>query len=116
MELKDFISETLIHIVDGVKEAQKHAKENDAKINPINLQLQKSGNKPIYSDGRGINFAQVIDFDVALTVTDEKKGKSGVGVFVGPIGIGGQIQSDKINSSISRISFSVPVFLPQQEK
>jgi len=116
MELKDFVSETLKQIIDGVVNAQNHAIEHGAEINPRDLHLLKSGSQPAYSNGGHNKFAQVVDFDVALTTTDGKKGKGGVGVFTGPLNIGGNLQTEQLNSSISKINFSVPIFLPTQEK
>ena len=55
-----------------------------------------------------------INFNVAITVTEEVEGKSGIGVFIAGFGIGGQEKTDTSNVSVSTISFSVPVLLPRQ--
>jgi hypothetical protein len=34
MELKDFVSESIKQIIDGVNEAKLHADQNDASVNP----------------------------------------------------------------------------------
>ena len=38
MELRDFISETLIQIVQGINDAQKALKETECVINPRNIE------------------------------------------------------------------------------
>jgi len=57
----------------------------------------------------------MVEFDVALTTVEGGQAKSGIGVFVGPVGVGTQAQIDAQNSVVNRIRFSVPVLLPQQE-
>lgn len=115
MELKDFISGTLIQIIEGVSEAQNYAAENNTKVNPPNLTLIKAGSNDIYCDTSNSKYAQIVDFDVAITTSDESSGKAGIGIFVGPVGIGGQTKSDQSNSSVSKLKFSVPVLLPTQK-
>jgi hypothetical protein len=44
--------------------------------------------------------AKEIEFDVAVTVIEGTQTKGGIGVFVGPIGIGSQGQSNVSNQSI----------------
>lgn len=109
MELKDFISETLNQIIDGVKDAQEHAKGTGAAISPMAY-----GGEP----GPELNGMPVkdIEFDVAVTATEGTKTKGGIGVFVGPVGLGTHGQSDTASSSISRIKFVVPLSLPEQQE
>src|SRR5260370_33921195 len=97
MELKDFVSRTITDIIEGVREAQAAA-GSDAYVNP------------------GIG-REIVEFDVALTVTEaaEKKGGGGITVagFLKAEGGGGSSSS---NSSISRVKFSVAVKLPTQSQ
>ena len=37
MELKDFVSQALIQLIDGVKEAQEHADKQGAVVSPWNM-------------------------------------------------------------------------------
>jgi hypothetical protein len=114
MELKDFIKETLTQIIQGVIDSQKFASENNAKINPKNVQLFNKGDKPIFSDINRDNFAQNVEFDIAITATEGLDSKGGVGVFLGSLGIGGQVQNFSSNNNINRIRFNIPIFLPNQ--
>lgn len=100
MKLQDFVSETLIEIVNGVKQAQVAVKGSKAEINP---------SRPI----EGVK-ERPIEFDVAVTTIEGTETKGGVGIFVGPVGIGTQGRSDSSSSSVSRIKFSVPVKYPYQ--
>lgn len=114
MELKDYIKETLTQIIQGVSEAQTYAKENDSRINPKGVQLFYKGDMPIFTDNSNNSYAQMIDFDIAITVIEGNNNKGGVGVFLGTLGIGGQIENQQANSNVNRIKFSIPVFLPRQ--
>jgi hypothetical protein len=98
MKLQDFVAETLKELIDGVKTAQSHAISNGARVNPHGLHFKEN--------------QQHVEFDVAVTTTEGTQTKGGIGVFVGPVGLGSQGQSDNTNSSVSRIRFSIKVVLP----
>lgn len=111
MELKEFISETLNHIIDGVNAAQEHARVSGARINP-RVNAAAGG-------GRGVDIGSnlIIDavkFDVALTAAKDSKTKGGIAVFFGAVGLGSQGESKAANESVNRVSFSVPIILPPQ--
>ncbi len=113
MELKTFITQTLTEIIDGVADAQKYALEKGAKINPEKLNLIKSNvNQSTFSDSRRENYAQMIEFDIAVSANEDMKDKGGIGVFSGAFGIGAQMENQESNSKINRIKFTVPIFLP----
>jgi len=114
MKLEEFVSETINQIISGIRKTHDHAKEHGAIVNPkkeykkISLATKETkieARSPIHT----------VEFDVAITTTEGKETKGGIGVFVGPIGAGTQGKSDSSNSSISRIKFSVPIVFPTQE-
>ena len=114
MELKEFVSEALSQIVDGVADAQKYAMEQGASINPnpANLSWSKNDSQNIMYDSYSNVLVRFVEFDVAVTVVEGTKTKGGVGVVIGPVVLGSHGQSEASNSSISRIRFSVPVGFP----
>ncbi|MFZ3079680.1 MAG: hypothetical protein WA109_08340 [Bellilinea sp.] len=97
MELKEFVSETLTQIIDGVKIAQTQASETNAVI---------------ARDGDYVK----VEFDVAITTTDVTEGKVGAGIFVASINLGGQARGEISNQTLSHIMFSIPLYLPYIEK
>ena len=114
MELKEFITEALSQIVEGVSEAQKRLSNSGAEINPKVLGTSDM----IAGNGGGIrtqseNFAQIIEFDVAVTATEGSGKKGGIGIVAGPVTIGTAGHSNLENSSISKIKFNVPLALPR---
>lgn len=111
MELQEFVAKTLVQIIAGVKDAQAEAKKHGAEVSPHLTggasELGKHGF--IWASGSA---AQIVQFDVALTITEGTDTKGGIGVFSGAINLGSSGQSKNENMSVSRIKFSVPLSLP----
>ncbi len=105
MDLQEFVSQTLVQIIQGVKDAQQEARKHGGKVNP------DQSHSPF--PGKDI---QNVEFDVALTVTEGTGTKGGMGLVVGPLALGTQGESKAQNSSVSRVRFSVPVRLPEFER
>jgi hypothetical protein len=95
MDVKDFVSDTLKQIIDGVVDAQEYAKEKDAVVVP-------------YHD-----YQKNVSFDLAVTVVEGKEtsGKAGISVWSIGAGVGGKTESS--SSTVSRIKFEIPIELPQ---
>jgi hypothetical protein len=97
MKLEDFVAETLTSLASGVQIAQAGVASHGGKVNP-------------YLGSAGAT--QVIQFDVELTTVEGRATEGGLGVFVGPVALGGRDKSDASSQSVGRIRFSVPVELP----
>jgi hypothetical protein len=95
MDVKEFISDTLKQIIDGVKDAQAYATGKDAVVVPY------YGNR------------QNIDFDIAVTVVEGKETGGKAGISVWSIGAGVSGKSESSSSTASRIKFEIPVELPK---
>lgn len=89
MDLKSFVKQALVNVIDAVKEAEEES-------------------------GREIRFTvkdgQNIHFDVAVTAEDSKNAGAGVALQV----VKGGINCETKNSTTSRISFSL--FISSQNK
>ncbi len=114
MKLEDFIAETLKEIVNGVRTAQRYAAQHGAIINPESLTYRSQDKVGKPYESRSGRFPEAIDFDVAVTTTEGTETSGGVGVFVGPLGLGSRGKSITTDTSMSRIKFSVQVLLPVQ--
>ncbi len=113
MDLKDFISETLNQIIEGVKTAQADARNQTAHVNPP----LRGDAKEIMKHGLLEGFytttnVQLVQFDVALTTKEGTGAKAGIGVFTGIISAGTTGQTNTENASVSRVKFIVPLSLP----
>jgi len=111
MKLSDFVSETLKQLFDGVSVAQEYAKSRGGRVNPDNIH-ELAGPSTLLQLDSSHRRANLIDFDVAVTTSEGTETKGGVGVFVGPVGLGSQGKSAAENLSVSRIKFSIPVVIP----
>lgn len=110
MELKEFVSQSISQIFDGVREAQEKTISLGGSVSPKIIAPQRD-NPAIL----GINYQQpviLVDFDVSLNTIDTTSTKAGFGLFVAAFGGGAQTGDTKSNNSLSRLHFSVPVVLP----
>jgi hypothetical protein len=112
MDLRDFVSETLIQIADGVKQAQEKATEIGARVNPKLTGGATHAAQHGFLAASGAP-AQIVQFDVALTVKEGSGTKGGIGIFAGAVTLGSSGQSNAENSSVSRVKFSVPLSFPE---
>ena len=101
MNVDEFVKTTLSQIIQGVEDAARHveAQSDDGKINP---EQPRAGGGP---------FTTIIDFDIAVTATESTDVGGGITV----LGVGAKGTTKRGSRSISRIKFSVPVVLPQQQ-
>lgn len=114
MELKEFISETIQQISLGVKDAMEKCSELDVIVNP-DVTVGSNGDYFVPQKETGVAMqrrVQVIDMDIAITVTESQgnaaTGKIGVSIF----SISGETKGGKNTSNESRVRFSIPVCLP----
>jgi len=115
MELKQFVSETLKEIIEGVTNAQEEVTKG--AVNPkIWMSQRGEANKMKILESNAGEWIHMVDFDVAVTVVEGTESKGGIGLVVGPVALGSKGQSNSENSSISRIKFQVPVAYPDKEK
>ena len=107
MELKEFVNQALVQIIQGVIEAQKFAHENGALVAP--------GMDTKISDIYFGLHEHKVEFDVAISTSDSIEGKVGAGLFVAGVTLGGQGTAEQANQTISHIKFSVPLYYPSQK-
>lgn len=90
MELKEFISETLKQINDGLQDGSSHLK-------------QKGG------EGVGDKYFN-ISFDLAITTNNEENTGTGGKISVASIfQAGGEIEKNNSTTNYSRIQFHLPI-------
>lgn len=112
MELRDFISSTLTQLIDGIANAQEYAKSKGAIINPDDRFVSNFEN--MSRTEKNLQLVHIIEFDVAVTVSENKELKGGIGIVIPELSIGYQGAIDKQKSAVSRIQFSIPIILPTQ--
>lgn len=113
MELKEFVTETLVQITQGVKDAQEQIKDTGALINPMTYDSSGSIHSGIKSNCRN---TQSIKMDIAVTVIENSGNKAGIGIVASVFKVGASSEQSDSNSTTSRIEFNVPISLPVMEK
>src|ERR1700687_5749624 len=111
MDLREFVKETLAEIASGVKDAQDQSQESGAGVNPAGIAVDASPDGYLGQLPSG-ETVFVIDFDVAVTVSDSAQGGAGAKVQVLEMlsaNVGGSLGAS--SQSTSRIKFKVPLAL-----
>ncbi len=119
MKLQDFITETLVQISEGVKNANHKLEFNQLQINPfITERLNGLNDHPDFIGfAEGKRIVQVVNFDISVTVESEKEKGGDIKVAQGIIDVGIFGKRKNLEQNISKIKFSIPISFPNtQEK
>jgi len=114
INLEDFVSEVLQQLINGVKKAQQHAKDNDAHINSNRIKRDFNTTDFRITNENAKVLVQEIEFDVAVSVSAQGNLKGGMGLVIPALGIGYQAEKETVNSTVSRVKFKIPVAFPPQ--
>jgi hypothetical protein len=111
MELNAFISNALSQLIDGITTAQEYAKSKGASINPSDKFVSDYDK---ISRTEKLQPVNIVEFDIVVTVGENKAIQGGIGIVVPEVSMGYQAKIDTQKSAVSRIKFSIPVMLPIQ--
>ncbi|MES9950068.1 MAG: hypothetical protein ABW118_14015 [Candidatus Thiodiazotropha sp.] len=113
MELKDFVKETLVQITTGVNDAQNEVRDLGGYVNPAARVFPKESDQSHLTQigsGQGVF---MIDFDVAISVSEEGEAGGEAKLQVGSfLNLGGGGKKGSSSSTTNRIAFKVPLALP----
>lgn len=116
MDLENYIAETLRQIVQGVSKAQELTSKHGAIVNP-RMRSNSTTNSAlgiISTTDAGV-YAQLVHFDVALTIKKETGTKGGIGIASGIVNLGSAGQSSNEDTAVNCVKFTVPLALPPSE-
>jgi hypothetical protein len=114
LKLSDFVRETITEIVNGVQSSKDTVKEAGGQVGGL-VGDYKGGHFSAFANQNRLgdySATTEVNFDVAVTTSDESGKSGGAGIFVAAIGIGGKSESVTSNTTVSRIQFTVPLVLP----
>lgn len=114
MDLKDFITETLVQIASGIEDAQVKLKEQDSQA-IINTNMTQTGDGNLVTGGRRVP-VEIVEFDVAILANEGTETNAGIGLTVASLlnlKAGGQ--SNQSQGSESRIKFKIPMSYPMHK-
>lgn len=100
MELKEFVTQAIVDVVQGVEEARKQLGENYSIGTSFHNRIANLPSQ-VLQDHNG-NIYAVMAFDIAVTTSDEAKGGGGISVMA--FGAKGEISGK--SETASRVSFS----------
>lgn len=112
MDLQKFVTTALVQIVNGARDAQDQLKSTGARINPGLWDPMRDSQQTVVHPNGWRTYAKDVQFDVAVTATDEKSAEGGAGLRVWGTGIGAEGKVTSENSTVSRVQFAIPVSLP----
>ena len=114
MELKQFITETLVQVSAGIEAAQKQLKDNGSEtIINTNMTVTDAGHLVTGGRRRPVEF---VEFDVAILANEGTETKAGIGLTVASLlklDAGGR--STESTGRESRIKFKVPMSYPMHK-
>jgi hypothetical protein len=98
MELKDFITNTLVQLAVGIRAANATLENAAQGAGGVRYRIKSSS-----------DFPNEIAFDIALTTTETGTTKGGGEIRVWSVGVGGGKEKQSASEVVSRISFKVAV-------
>ena len=119
MNIQEFIVDSLKGITEGITEAQKQLSSkafiNPGRLDDVDNEAAGRREKLLVANATMGRLAQIVEFDIAITVAEASTAGGGAQLKVMGIGLGAEGRKDFSSSSVSRIKFSVPVCLPYDE-
>lgn len=113
MELKDFITQTISQVMEGVKESQKLAEEVGGSVNPKG-QVYLTAESAPFMDKETTRIGDFIHFDVEVEVIEGKGESGGAKISIPSVGgFWGKLSRRRQNRSINRVNFRLPVIYPK---
>jgi len=100
MEVHEFVKESLLQVMRGVRDAGS------------DWIAEAAANGIVHPSNTGPSFRNV-EFDLSVVVTESKEAEGGAKISVFGQGIGGKGSKKLGTTSTSRIQFKVPVTLPK---
>ncbi len=110
MQLKEFVAEAITQITEGITLAQTQLSENWVRINPKPGPEVNVVAPMLYMAENGAGVFP-LTFDVAVTVED-KQGNVGAGIKVLAFGMNYNDGSTESKSTVSRVTFTIPIAYP----
>lgn len=116
MDIKDFIKESLVQIVEGITEANEALKDKGTYI-PSRMIVGEGVLTTLDKETNTTRNFMRVDFDLAVTVTQSDIIKAGGGLSIASLGkLGATSEDTSKNEEISRIKYTIPIALPEMDK
>lgn len=114
MELKQFVTESIVQITEGIVEAQQRLRDEWVRVNPKPPEGATAVSPMLYCADNGAAVFP-LSFDVAVSAEDVQGGGT-VGIKVLNFGVDAQDNSQRSTSRVSRVAFTIPIAYPLKKK
>ena len=114
MELKDFISNTIEQISQGIIDATKRCSSYGVIVNP-RVTIGNGDNFSIPKYPEHVNIVrrvQLLKMDVAVTAEESHESAAGAGLKISILGLNFGAQDGSSKANENRVRFSIPVCFP----
>lgn len=112
MKIDEFVQETITQIIEGVTKTNKTFSTQGAHVASKNM---RGGDIVYHKEGNVVKCVVMVDFDIAVTVSqkDEKNKGMGASLKVASSGFGANFGKggSTENQQTSRVRFSLPLVL-----
>lgn len=114
MDLQKFITESLVEIMTGIKDAQSDlkAKGSHSRICPTVSNAFSGSQIHVLGRSEKGQIVSLIEFDIAVEITSEGGGGGKISVAMGLLNAGADGTSKQGDKVASRLKFNVPVAYP----
>lgn len=114
MELKEYITESLVQITEGISDAMKRLEGTGVIINPkatfySNGQFWIGKEQDLGAIERRV---QLVEMNITTTVTDATEGRGGAKINVGILNLGGGVKDTGSEQNTNTIKFTIPICFP----
>jgi hypothetical protein len=112
VDLKDFVKDSIVSIVDGIAEAQQIVADKGVRLNPADRSMYSK-------NGAGLEAADAytrvdhLEFDVAVTTAATISTEDGIRVL--DVDMSNKMEGATNDQRVSRIQFRVPIVYPCHE-
>ena len=110
MQLKEFVAEAITQITRGITQAQSELADEWVRINPKPAEGVNVISPMLYTAENGAGVFP-LTFDVAVSAGDTS-GNAGFGINVLGIGLDIKDGSTESRSTVSRVTFTIPIAYP----
>ena len=113
MDLQKFITQSLVEIMNGLKDAQTQLQDSHARICPT-FHSVHSGKAHWIGEAKGGRYITLIDYDIAVEATSRDGSEAKISV-VSLLSGGAKASEEESAKTASRIKFSIPVIYPNKD-
>jgi hypothetical protein len=116
MNLQQFITQSLVEIMNGLKDAQTGLQDSHARICPMfSNAITPGGQQQLLGITPNNRPISAIEYDVAVEVSTNSAGGGGLEITVANvISGGGFLKKTRADKDACRVKFSVPVCYPEK--